>query len=87
MACGVIVLLTAVALVGITRLDYEMQPGTDVRSDDDNQDYKLLVKLYKEFNHDTLREAACTGWQSVCLDEKLVQNICRCSYIERKNYL
>jgi transposase len=38
-------------------------------------------------NYDALREAACDSWQAVCLDKKLVQNICRCSYAERKNYL
>lgn len=38
-------------------------------------------------NYDALREAACDSWQTACLDEKLIQNICRCSYIERKNYL
>ena len=38
-------------------------------------------------NYDALRESACDSWQAVCLDEKLIQNICRCSYIERKNFL
>lgn len=38
-------------------------------------------------NYDALRETACDGWQAVCLDEKLIQNICRCSYTERKNLL
>ena len=38
-------------------------------------------------NYDALREAACAGWQSVCLDEMLIQNICSCSYIEHKNLL
>jgi transposase len=38
-------------------------------------------------NYDALREAACDSWQAACLDEKLIQNICRCSYIERKNLL
>jgi transposase len=38
-------------------------------------------------NYDALREAACDSWQAVCLDEKLIQNICHCSYIERKYYL
>jgi transposase len=38
-------------------------------------------------NYDALRKAACGSWQAVCLDEKLIQNICRCSYIERKNLL
>jgi len=50
LVCGLIILLTAVALVGISRLDYSMNPGSDIRGDD--TDWKVLEEFYNEFNPD-----------------------------------
>jgi len=45
---GLVVVLTAVALMGISRLDYSMNPGSDIRGDD--TDWKVLEEFYSEFN-------------------------------------
>ena len=45
--CGFVVLLTAVALVGISRLDYSMNPGSDIRGED--ADWRVVSKFYSEF--------------------------------------
>lgn len=46
--CTLIVLLTAVALVGIHRLDFSMNPASDVRGDD--TDWRLLREFYQEYD-------------------------------------
>ena len=48
LVCGLIILLTVVALVGISRLDYSMNPSSDIRGDD--TDWKVLKEFYNEFN-------------------------------------
>jgi len=45
--CGLVLLLTAVALVGISRLDYSMNPSTDIRGED--ADWKIVEEFYSEF--------------------------------------
>jgi predicted RND superfamily exporter protein len=50
LVCGLIILLTAVALVGISRLDYSMNPSSDIRGDD--TDWKILEEFYNEFDPD-----------------------------------
>ncbi|KPK43313.1 MAG: hypothetical protein AMJ65_06125 [Phycisphaerae bacterium SG8_4] len=50
LVCGLVVLLTTVALVGISRLDYSMNPSSDVRGDD--TDWKVLEEFYSEFEPD-----------------------------------
>jgi transposase len=37
--------------------------------------------------YDDLRVAACNAWQNVCLDYEHVRRVCRCTYLERTNYL
>jgi hypothetical protein len=46
--CGLIILLTVAALVGMSRLDYSMNPGSDIRGDD--SDWKILEEFYEVFN-------------------------------------
>jgi len=48
--CGLVVLLTLVALVGISRLDFSMNPSSDIRGDD--TDWRILEEFYNEFNPD-----------------------------------
>jgi len=50
LVCGLIALLTAIALVGISRLDYSMDPGSDIRGND--ADWTVIKEFYKEFNSD-----------------------------------
>ncbi|MFC1634674.1 RND family transporter [Planctomycetota bacterium] len=45
-----IALLTALALVGISRLNYSMNPASDIRGDD--ADWKIVREFYNEFNPD-----------------------------------
>ena len=44
---GLVVVLTALALMGISRLDYSMNPGSDIRGDD--TDWKAVEEFYSEF--------------------------------------
>ncbi|MHC4204908.1 MAG: efflux RND transporter permease subunit [Planctomycetota bacterium] len=46
--CCLVVILTVVALVGISRLDYSMNPSSDIRGND--TDWKVLEEFYNEFN-------------------------------------
>ncbi|MHC4310095.1 MAG: hypothetical protein ACYSSN_09140, partial [Planctomycetota bacterium] len=48
--CGLVILFTAVALVGISRLDCSMNPGSDIRGDD--ADWRILREFYHEFDPD-----------------------------------
>ena len=50
LAFGLVILLTAVALVGISRLDSSMNPSSDIRGDD--TDWRIVEEFYKEFNPD-----------------------------------
>ena len=50
--CGLVILLTAVALVGISRLDFSMNPSSDIRGDD--TDWRILEEFYNEFDPDGL---------------------------------
>lgn len=50
LVCGLVVILTAVALVGISRLDYSMNPESDIRGED--VDWKNVEEFYNEFNTD-----------------------------------
>ena len=50
LVCGLIALLTAIAVVGVSRLDYSMNPGSDLRGDD--TDHTVIKDLYKEFGSD-----------------------------------
>ncbi len=45
--CGLVVLITAVAFVGISRLDYSMNPSSDIRGND--ADWKVVEEFYSEF--------------------------------------
>ena len=47
---GLIILLTAVALVGISQLDYSMNPSSDIRGDD--TDWRVVEEFYEEFDPD-----------------------------------
>jgi len=47
---GLIVLLTTLALIGISRLDCSMNPSSDIRGDD--ADWKVLREFYGEFDPD-----------------------------------
>ena len=48
LVCGLIILLTAIALVGVSHLDYSMNPSSDIRGDD--TDWRILEEFYDEFN-------------------------------------
>ena len=48
--CCLIILLTAIALVGISQLDLSMNPSSDIRGDD--TDWRILEEFYDEFNPD-----------------------------------
>jgi predicted RND superfamily exporter protein len=50
LVCGLIILLTATALVGISRLDFSMNPSSDIRGDD--TDWRILEEFYNEFDPD-----------------------------------
>ncbi|MHC4494931.1 MAG: efflux RND transporter permease subunit [Planctomycetota bacterium] len=50
LVCGLIIVLTVVALVGISRLDYSMNPSSDIRGDD--ADWKVVKEFYEEFDPD-----------------------------------
>ena len=50
LVCGLVVILTVVALVGISRLDCSMNPQSDIRGED--ADWKNVEEFYNEFNTD-----------------------------------
>ncbi len=50
LVCGLIILLTAIALVGMSRLDYSMDPSLDIRGDD--TDWRVVREFYEEFDPD-----------------------------------